>query len=85
MTRKQIISKDAEFDERYFPGLSRKPDVHPFPTLVPPPSTAPVYAIDDEDDADQVGGSHRLPASTVGADQVGGNQPPLLEVVEWME
>src|ERR1700761_4007116 len=76
ITRKQIISKDAEFDERYFPGLSRKPDVHPFPTLVPPPSTAPFYSIDDEDDADKVGASHRLPASTVGADQVEGNQPP---------
>ena len=79
MTRKQIISKDAEFDERYFPGLSRKPDIHPFPSLIPspsPPSTGSVYSSDDEDDADQVGVFHRPAAPRVGADQVGGNQPP---------
>jgi hypothetical protein len=80
ITRKKVISKDAEFDERYFPGLSRSPHVPLFPSYIPPPSTPPFANLDeDEDDADQGGGhqAHRAPlVPPVGGGQVADDQPP---------
>jgi hypothetical protein len=54
-TRKHIISKDAEFDERYFPGLSRTPlaPSQPSPPVVTPPSV--FVDADDVDAPEQVG------------------------------
>lgn len=79
LTRKTILSDRAEFDERYFPGLSRTPpSIHP---PAPPPSSTPdvfpgsSYDSDDDDDSPPSRPHSEMPKQ-VGDTSISGVQSP---------